>query len=202
MVPKLNKASYVIRSLKLLSSFESLKMVYFSTVHSIISYGIKFWGISTQSKITFKIQKRIIRIIMNSGNKDSCRDLFKKLHFLPLQSQYIFALPMFVVKNTDFFKTNPDVHSFNKRSHYDLHIPAANLAVFQKGVWYSGIKIYNHLPPTLKQLSYDISKFKAALKRFLFYKLFLHIGGVLQLEIGILVLFHSCFCCDNMGRVK
>ena len=46
-------------------------------------------------------------------------------------------------------------------------IPAANLAVFQKGVWYSGIKIYNHLPPTLKQLSYDISKFTAALKRFL-----------------------------------
>ena len=53
-------------------------------------------------------------------------------------------------------------------THYDLHIPAANLAVFQKGVWYSGIKIYNNLPPTLKQLSYDISKFKADLNRFLF----------------------------------
>jgi hypothetical protein len=79
---------------------------------------------------------------------------------------------MFVVKNKDFFKTNSDVRSFNTRSHYDLHIPAANLAVFQKGVWYSGIKIYNHLPPTLKQLSYDISKFKVALKRFLYTKSF------------------------------
>jgi len=59
---------------------------------------------------------------------------------------------MFVVKNKDFFKTNSDVHSFNARSHYDLHIPAANLAVFQKGLWYSGIKIYNHLLPTLTQL--------------------------------------------------
>jgi hypothetical protein len=46
MIPKLNKASYIIRSLKPLPSFESLKMVYFSTVHSIISYGILFWGIS------------------------------------------------------------------------------------------------------------------------------------------------------------
>jgi len=75
---------------------------------------------------------------------------------------------MFVVKNKDFFKTNSDVHSFNTDSQYDLHIPAANLAVFQKGVWSSGIKIYNHLPPTPKRLSYDISKFKVALRRFLF----------------------------------
>jgi len=59
--------------------FESLKMVYFLTVHSIISYGIIFWGISTHCKIIFKIQKRIIMIIMKSGNKDSCRDLFKKI---------------------------------------------------------------------------------------------------------------------------
>jgi hypothetical protein len=63
---------------------------------------------------------------------------------------------------------NLDAHSFNTRSHYDLHIPAANLAAFLKGVWYSGIKTYNRLPTTLKQLSCDISKFKAALKRFLF----------------------------------
>jgi len=65
---------------------------------------------------------------------------------------------MFVVKNKDFFKTTSDVHSFSTRSHYDLHIPAADLAVFQKGVWYSGIKIYNHLPPTLEHLPYNISK--------------------------------------------
>ena len=75
---------------------------------------------------------------------------------------------MFVVKNKDLFKTNSDVHSFNRRPHYDLHIPAANLTVFRNRVWYSGIKIYNHLPPTIKQLSYDISKLKAALKRFLY----------------------------------
>jgi len=105
---------------------------------------------------------------MNSGNKDSCRNLFKKLHILPLQSQYIFSLLMFVINNKDFSKINPDFHSFNTRSHHDLQIPAANLAVFQKGVWYSGIKFYNHLAPTLEQISYDISKFKPALKRFLF----------------------------------
>ena len=63
MIPKLNKATYVIRILKPLLSLEALKTVYFATVHSIISYGIIFWGISTNSKIIFKTQKRIIRII-------------------------------------------------------------------------------------------------------------------------------------------
>jgi hypothetical protein len=119
-------------------------------------------------KSYLKSKKRIIRINMNSDNKDSCRDLFKKLNILPLQSQYIFSLLMYVVKNKDLLKNNSEVHSFNTRSHYDLHIPAANLAVFQNAVWYCGIKIYNHLPPTIKQLSYDISKFKAALNRFLY----------------------------------
>jgi hypothetical protein len=66
---------------------------------------------------------------------------------------------MFVVKNKDSFKTNSDIHSFNTRSNHDLHIPVANLAVFQKGVWYSGIKIYNHLPPTLKQLPYSFIQY-------------------------------------------
>jgi hypothetical protein len=39
------------------------------------------------------------------------------------------------------------------------------LALFQRGVWYSGIKTYNHLPLTLKELSNNIFKFKAALKK-------------------------------------
>jgi hypothetical protein len=74
---------------------------------------------------------------------------------------------MFVVKNKDFFKTNSEVHNFNTRSNQDLHIPVANLTLFQNGVWYSGIKIYNHLLLTLKEISDDIFKFKAALKKFL-----------------------------------
>jgi hypothetical protein len=65
-------------------------------------------------------------------------------------------------------QTYLNIHSFNRRFNHDLHIPVANLAVFQKGVQYSGITVYNHLPQTLKQLSYDIPKFKVALKRFLF----------------------------------
>ena len=42
MVPKLNTATYVIRSLKQLLNLETLKKAYFSFAHSILSYGIIF----------------------------------------------------------------------------------------------------------------------------------------------------------------
>jgi hypothetical protein len=80
-------------------------MLSFSLVHSAITYGINFLGTSSHSKVIFKIQKRIIIIIMNSDGKDSCCELFKKLYTLPLHYQYIFSILLLVVKNRGLFKT-------------------------------------------------------------------------------------------------
>ena len=91
----------------------------------------------------------------------------KKLNILPLYSQYIFYILLFVVLNRGLFKTNSDVHNFNTRPNFDLHFPIARLTVFKKGVCYSGIKMYNHLPLTFMQLSYDVNKTKSAVNRFL-----------------------------------
>jgi len=46
------------------------------------------------------------------------------------------------------------------------------LIKYQKGVYYSGIKIFNHLPQNVKNLSWNAKKFKIALKRFFFMGLF------------------------------
>ena len=42
----------------------------------------------------------------------------------------------------------------------------------QTCVYYQGIKIYNHLPKTIKDLSDDKNKFKLALKIYLLYNSF------------------------------
>jgi len=97
----------------------------------------------------------------------SCRELFKKLQILPLFSQYIFSLLMFVVKNRELFKLNSDIHHIGTRHNNDLHLPSTHLNLFQKGVYYSGIKIYNHHPLSIKDLSHDIKCFKRALKGFI-----------------------------------
>jgi hypothetical protein len=104
---------------------------------------------------------------MNSDSKSSCRKFFKKLYILPLYSQHIFSILLFIVKNRPLFNKNSDFQNLNRRTSHDLHPPTANLTLVQKEVCYSGVRTYTHLPLTLKQLSYDVNKFKTALRGFL-----------------------------------
>jgi len=85
---RLNKACYAIRSIKPFMSLDVLRSTYFAYVHSVISYGIIFWGNSSHCEEIFKVQKRIIRIIMNLSKNASCRQSFRELNILPVPSQY------------------------------------------------------------------------------------------------------------------
>ena len=98
----------------------------FFYVHSILTHGIIFWGISSYCDNIFKIQKRIIRVITNLRNRDPCCTLFKKLNILPLKSQYIFSLLLFVVRNRDLYKSNSDIHSTT-----DWHPRISKWTIFQ-----------------------------------------------------------------------
>jgi hypothetical protein len=164
---RLSSACYAIKVITPLMSEDTLKMIYHSYVHSIITYGIIFWGNSPHNTDIFKIQKRIIRIMTKSRSRDSCRQLFKSLEILPLQSQYIFSVLLFVVKNKDLYTTNQEIHNVNTRSNINSHPPVCNLTIFQKGAYFSSIKLFNHLPLKIKILSNEIKLFKPALKRFL-----------------------------------
>jgi len=147
-------------------------MVYCSYFHSIMSYGLIFWGSSHYSNVIFRLQKRIIRIIVGIRGRDSCRKHFKKLKILPLQSQYILSLLLFVVDNGDDFKVNSEIHNINTRNKSNLHLPISNLSVYQKGTYYSGIKVFNSLPSQIKDLSHNRNQFKCALKNFLCFHSF------------------------------
>ena len=114
----------------------------------------------------FKIRKRILRTITNKSKCDSCRHLFKQLQILILPSQYILSLLVFVAKNRNPFLSNSENHNLNTRYNYNLHLPTTNLTLVQKGVLYSGSKIFNNLPPHIKSLSDDFKHFKRKLKEF------------------------------------
>jgi hypothetical protein len=48
-----------------------------------------------------------------------------------------------------------------------LYLPQANLTIYQKGVHYAGIKIFNKLPIEIKNTSNNLKRFKVALRQFL-----------------------------------
>jgi hypothetical protein len=129
-----------------------------------MSYGIIFWGISAHSINIFKLQKRIIRIITNSGNRVSCRHLFRKLDILPFYSQYLLSLLIFVINNISLFKTNSELYEINTRNINNFHLSQPRLTLYRNGVYYIGIKAFNHLPSHIKRLSDDKNHFKNTLK--------------------------------------
>ena len=149
------------RLIKSFMSVDVLRSAYFLYVLSIISYEIIFWGNLSHSEEISKIQKRIIRIIMNSSKIASCHQPFKELNILPIQSKYIASIILFGTKNKDQFLR---VHKKNTSQTFNLYAPTAYLAVYQNSVDYSGIKIHIHLPTAIKDLSGDKNIFQLAPK--------------------------------------
>jgi hypothetical protein len=77
--------------------------------------------------------------MMNAGNRESCREFFKRLNNLPIHSQYILSLLLFAVKNTEMFKSNSVVHNINTRHSSEIYLLSAHLSNVKKGVYYLGI---------------------------------------------------------------
>jgi len=131
-------------------------MVYHSLFHSIMSYGIMFWGNSPHSPIIFKMQKRVLGVIVGAGYRDSCRELFKELKILTLSSQYILSLLLFVIQNRGHFTSNSSFHNINTRQKNDLHLPQVSPTMYQKRV---------SMP--IKSISSNPKQFKVTLKNYL-----------------------------------
>ena len=102
------------------------------------------------------------------GNRILCRNLFKKLQILPLTSQFIISVLMFVVQNKNFLSTNKEKHNLDTRQRNNLYLSQTNLTIYQKGAYYSGIKIFNNLPLEIKNVAGNQKKFKITLKKFLY----------------------------------
>jgi hypothetical protein len=83
IIPKLSTACYAIRIMKPYMSQNILRMIYFSYFHSVMNYGLLFWGNSSYSMKIFRLQKCIIRIIFDCKSRDSCKQMFKKIQILP-----------------------------------------------------------------------------------------------------------------------
>jgi hypothetical protein len=164
---KLTSICFMLRAAKPYISSSTLKTIYYSLFHSVMSYGIVFWGHSSNTQRIFILQKRAIRLIMGQGNRTSCRHIFKQLEILPLKSQYIYSILLFVSKHYHLFATNYNTHNIQTRHRDNLHVPSSSLTVFQKGVYFSGIQIYNKLPAALKQLVKSPKFFKKAIKDYL-----------------------------------
>ena len=115
-----------------------------------------------------KIEIEVWYGMMGCKNTESCKKLFLNLKILPLPSQYIFSLLLFVIRNENQFPVNSTIHNFDTRQHTNFHQPSVNVTKFQKGVSNLGAKVFNMLPSYIKIESDNPKKFKFVLQKFLY----------------------------------
>ena len=182
LLKRLSKAIYVLRYLKYFLYVETLKIIYFAQIHSLIRYGIIFWGNSAGGSRVFHLQKKILRIICNLKPRDTCLELFPKMQVMTFYSLYIYSLILFAINNGDLFPVNSEIHKHNTRINNSLHFSKLRLTKVKKGPYNSCIRAYNHLPNTIKALSFNSMKFKIALKKFLYNIHFILLRSIMNLK--------------------
>ncbi len=160
---KIRSQSYVFFHLRECVSVETIKVVYFAYVESILRYGIVLWGQAAGITSVLRLQKRIIRVMTNSHPRSNCKPLFKKLSILTVVGLYIFEILayMHTIKN-HIPETLRFQHSYNTRNGTNFRLPNHRLTIFEKSPLYAGLRLYNELPTTYKSLSPD--QFRTKLK--------------------------------------
>jgi hypothetical protein len=63
------------------------------------------------------------------------------------------SLSMFVVQNKNSFLTDNENHNLDIRQRNNLHLAQANLTIYQKAAYYTGINIFNNLPLEIKNVA-------------------------------------------------
>ena len=90
---------------------------------------------------------------------------------------------LFVVKNENLFTFNSEKHTKSTRQFNNFYQPITNFAVYQKGVHYMGIRIFNNLPTYIEDLSNNVRKFEIYLKRFIHIHFFYSIEEYFQYKL-------------------
>lgn len=169
IVPRLLSGCFMLRKLKLIVNPPILSMVYHAFIHSLLSYGIIFWGTSPHAKRIFIIQKRAVRIIAGISRRQSCKAHFTNLRILTLTCTLIISAATFVYSNPDHFPLNNAHHSHFTRYNTNIFIPKSSHTFFDKSPTHVCSTIFNKLPALIKY-SNSLTLFKHKLKDFLLNK--------------------------------
>lgn len=125
---KLSSATYAIKKIKELGGVHAARDTYFAYFHSIMTYGIIFWGISADAKRIYILQKRALRYILGLKQRDSCRNKFKEIGIMTAVGEFMYQNIMYARENIECMTLHEDVHNYNTR-HKKKYCYSSNQAV-------------------------------------------------------------------------
>lgn len=181
----MSKGIYFLKASKNLFSQFCLKTIYYTMIHSYLTYALPIYSCTPSSslKVIAKKQKISIRLVCNSRPNSHTEPLFKQLGILPLPKlieyfnltyihHYIYGFLPTLYTNywpTNRVHRNAQDNDFELRNDNDLHFPPSRLKSFEIFPYFNLPRIwtnFNSLYPNISIIR-DKSKFKTFLKNHL-----------------------------------
>jgi hypothetical protein len=162
---KLSGACFALGRLARVLPQNQLRSSYFSLFHSIMCYGLEFWGSAAEWHRVFVLQKRAIRIITMTPPGTPAKQLFINSHILTLPSQHIYNIAAHVHSHKHTFCTSKLTRT-RLGSKERLLSSCHRLTKSSKTMHVIGPKVYNKLPEDIK-MEEGTSTFKNKLKKWL-----------------------------------
>ncbi len=156
-----SSGSYAIRTAKRLLSVENLRNIYFSFVHSHLTYGTMIWGNASQYRLhrLVILQKRCIRNIYKKAYNEESSPLFKESRIPKMADIRSLQLGSLMYQYTNghlpnslqsLFVTNAVAHNHNTRHRNDPHIVFRNSSVESRTFLHEGPRYWLSLPQQIR----------------------------------------------------
>ncbi|MCW4336379.1 MAG: reverse transcriptase domain-containing protein [Candidatus Thiodiazotropha endolucinida] len=158
---------------------ESLKQYYLSYILPIFDYGCIIWSrcsVANTNRL-LKLQKRAARIILRCDFLTPSENMFKELQWLsfPKRVQYHTIIMTHKALNgqtpayiSNMFTKTSDIHNRCLRStdNDDLRVPFFRTRYYENSFSVNGAKLWNSLPPNIRQIT-NVNSFKKAVRSYL-----------------------------------
>lgn len=149
---RLRKTIYIFKRLREVVSVGVMKMVYYSLVQSLISYGIVAWGGSCGCYLDplIRVQKLILKVICKKPPRYSTEQLFEEFRVKDVRQLYAEQILIKVHKNRSNMTAR--IHQYGTRNRHHILSDVARKAIVQRHFNYLGPKLFNLLPCSIINL--------------------------------------------------
>ncbi|KAI5717104.1 hypothetical protein M8J77_000270 [Diaphorina citri] len=143
LLPKLSTACFAVGSVRRNVDSNAALLSYFSYFHSVMSYGIVYWGFSSEIKNIFLLQKRAVRAVFGLARHISCKPIFKERQILTVYAQVILDTCILVHRVAPTLSRQSEVHDHDTRNKNKLLLSSNK--IMDRSFLREGIQLYNSL---------------------------------------------------------
>ena len=165
---KLAKTIGILYCIRKTVPMSILIKLYNSLFYPVIVYCIILWGDTSAVHLRplILLQKKVIRLITNSGYLSHTDPQFLQTGILPVPLIYKYFMGIHMYKlNLSNLISYPN-HSYNTRNNRNAFVAFQRLSLTQKSISFCGPQLWNSIPSNIKESS-SLQQFKRAYKSYL-----------------------------------